>query len=150
MNDDTGGSTSVNEVTEGSAVVDFTIYFDSTKPSADIDAVVTKISSDTGLASILANSTTMTNATPIVTPGFAPVRSQKRAKTKLLALEGETSTTGTSTLSVRSVGLFNSWAYKIGDGEWVPVPPETISFNSYFFVKSWIPISFALTLSSSF
>lgn len=107
MNSETGGNTVVNSVTDGSAVVDFTVFFDSSKTATEIDAVVTKLNSDTEIAAIVAKGSTMSALTATKTAGFTSTKKTALAQPALIAVA-----MSGGNLVFTTVGMFDKIEYK--------------------------------------
>ena len=117
MNEETGGSTVVNSVGEGSAVVDFTVFFDSFKSSGDIDALVVSLGDATQITAMFAGKSAALQ-TAARTNGSTPTRSLKKAAAAITSVTGATND-GVSTLVIGTVGGYNQLSYQLDAGAWV-------------------------------
>ena len=117
MDETSGGTTIINNVNEGSAIVDFTIFFDSAKSTADIDTLAMSLTDATQITNLFAGKSAALQ-TAAQTAGVVPSRSAKKAPPAVVSMSGQTNA-GVSSLVINTVGKFNQLTYKIGEGAWV-------------------------------
>jgi len=108
MSAETGGTAEVDGVDAGSAIVRYSVYFDSSVDTATVDAVAASLDTDAGLQSILAKSSTLTTTTAAKTPGTTTGKITKKVAVPKIVKAGVSD----GVLSITAVGAYNAWAYK--------------------------------------
>lgn len=108
MNAETGGSTEVEGVDAGSAIVRYSVYFDDSVDASAIDALTASLDTDAGIQNILAKSSTLTAVAAAKTPGTTTGKVTKKVAIPKIV----SASVSDSVLSIKTVGAFNSWGYK--------------------------------------
>jgi len=102
-------------IEEGSAIVSFTLVFDSSVDTATLDNVVSTLSDDTQIQNIVQKVPSMSTMTATKTAGFTPSKGAKLAQTKLVGITHSSGASDTA-LTFKTVGPYAKIQFKWSTG----------------------------------